>query len=374
MKALVLNLMVLIFVGGVFAQNDSTFKVREGILYTYLNELRESKNDSEKFARNKIFKDYLFETIQLKGAMDYPFSSLKTIGTIKSDDKSVRLFNWNIEQADNSQVYYCYILHKDLKSHEVKVSELVDNSFALPLRPTEILDAKNWYGALYYKIVSVKKGNKTLYTLLGYDANTTMSNIKLIDVLTFSGNNPKLGSPIFKIGKQTENRLFYEHSEQAYMSLKYEPEYERIIFDHLSPESPSMEGFYSYYVPDFSYDALKFEKGKWTLHEDVVGVNKKEDNKIVVHVQNPKTGKVEEVEYKGKWIDPSDPNAIGGNNHVASLPTDEENRNKNRIDTQVNSSNPNIKNAQPNKKIRKREDSKTTNSYVYSEKKKRRRK
>ena len=59
------------------------------------------------------------------------------------------------------------------------------------------------------------------------------------------------------------------------MSLKFEPEYNRIIYDHLSPETPSMTGFYSYYVPDFSYDAFVFYKSKWILQEAVVGVNKK---------------------------------------------------------------------------------------------------
>ena len=73
------------------------------------------------------------------------------------------------------------------------------------------------------------------------------------------------------------------------MSLKYESDRERIIFDHLSPESPSMKKFRSFYVPDMSYDAYILEDGKWILNEDVIGVNKGNgEKKQTVYVLNEK--------------------------------------------------------------------------------------
>ena len=41
-----------------------------------------------------------------------------------------------------------------------------------------------------------------------------------------------------------------------------------IIYDHLSPTSPQLEGMYDFYVPDGSYDAFKWEKGKWVYIKD----------------------------------------------------------------------------------------------------------
>lgn len=315
-------IILIVFVSkGVFAQNDSLLAMRENQLVVLLNDLRLATNNSDKDAKNKLFKNYLLETIKIKDAIHYPFSKLTTVGTVSSDDKKIRLFNWNVEQDDQTQKYYCYILRYDERKKSYLVSELIDNSFMLPARPDGILDGKDWYGALYYKIIPISKGNKQMYTLLGLDANTAMSNIKLIDVLTFTGNNPKLGSPIFKTKTETLKRVFFEHSEKAYMSLKYEPNYNRIIYDHLSPETPSMTGFYSYYVPDFSYDAFVFTKDKWVLQEDVVGVNEKSSDKLKVYVQNEKTGKVEEREVKDKWINPSDPSAAdGGSDHKAITP------------------------------------------------------
>jgi hypothetical protein len=313
-------ILVMFFLSDLIAQEDSLLVVREKQLVLLLNDLRSASKNSEKESKNKVFKEYLLETIKIKNAINYPFTKLTSIGTVSSDDKKIRLFNWNIEQDDQTQKYYCYILRYDEKKKDYLVSELIDNSFMIPARPDGILEGKDWYGALYYKIIPISKGNKQLYTLLGLDANTTMSNIKLIDVLTFTGNNPKLGAPIFKTKTETLKRVFFEHSEKAYMSLKYEDNFKRIIYDHLSPETPSMTGFYSYYVPDFSYDAFMLVKDKWILTEDVVGVNGKTSEKLKVFVQNEK-GELEQKEIKDKWINPSDPSAAAGSsNHVAITP------------------------------------------------------
>ena len=304
-----------------FSQKDSILVVRELQLNSLLDKLRSSDNNTDKLKNNKVFKTSLEEVLKLEGVFDYSFSKLKTLGTIKSDDNLLRFFNWNIEMDDHSQKYFCYILRKDKKRKKIYLSELVDNSLMLPSRPDGVLDAKNWYGALYYKIIPISKGSRTMYTLLGMDANNSMSNIKIIDVLYFTGNSPRLGNPIFKTNDGTLKRVFFEYSKKAYMSLKYEKECNRIIYDHLSPETPSMTGFYSYYVPDFSYDAFIFYKNKWVLQEAVVGVNKKGGEKLKVFVQNKKTGELEMREIDNKWIDPSDKKAAnGGNTHVARTP------------------------------------------------------
>jgi hypothetical protein len=109
------------------------------------------------------------------------------------------------------------------------------------------------------------------------------------------------------------------------MSLKYEENRERIIFDHLSPESPSMAKFRSFYVPDMSYDAFKLENGKWVLHEDVIGVNKGADaKKQYMYVKDEKTGKVQRKEVKVEWVNPEGENTpVDGGSHVAVTPETE---------------------------------------------------
>jgi hypothetical protein len=311
---------------GAFAQIDSVFFDREKQLSAYLDNLRNAKSDLDRETANQTFKTYLQETISLKGSFDYPFAMLKSVGTIKSPDNQFRFFNWNVEQEDETHKYYCFILKFDDKKKEWKTIELIDNSMMLAPQPEDVLEENMWYGALYYKIIPVEKSNKTYYTLLGYDANNNMSHTKLIDVLSFTGSHVRLGSPIFKIKDQVLKRVFFEHSKKCVMSLNYDEARNRIIFDHLSPETQSMEGFREFYVPDMSYDALKFVNNKWVLEEDVIGINKKSTTKSnpVVRLDIDKEGQLVRHKENAKWIDPSNPNVPAGENiHTPALPEGE---------------------------------------------------
>lgn len=288
----------------------------EAELVHLLDELRAAKDDYEKETANAKFKSKLEETIQMSGAFDYPFSQLRTMGSIKSPDNEFRLFNWNVEQDDMTQKYFCYILTFDERSKKYKIIELKDNSFMLPQKPTEILEADNWYGALYYKIIPMKKGSKTVYTVLGWDGNTSASTMKVIDVLNFSAGTVRLGSPIFKLPKENLKRMFFEFSKKTTMYMSYEEQYNRIIFDHLAPETPALTGLYSMYVPDLSHDAFVLDAGKWYLIEDVVGVNAAASETVTVSYKDEKTGQIKERKIKNKWEEPS-------KSHVATTPEDQ---------------------------------------------------
>jgi hypothetical protein len=141
---------------------------------------------------------------------------------------------------------------------------------------------KNWYGALYYTIIPVKKDKAVYYTLLGWDGNNKFSNKKIIETMSFQSNgNIKFGLPyfIYPNGK-TKRRVVFQYNKQSYMSLKYfkERKEELIIFDHLIPKSPQLEGMYDWYVTDLSFDAFKLENEKWVFIGQV-NKNSKKDSK-----------------------------------------------------------------------------------------------
>jgi len=318
MKAFI-SIAAFLLVANTFGQTTDLAAV-EAQLETLLADLRAADNDADKASRNTTFKIELEKALQDPSALSYPFASLTTVGFIDSPDGKMRIVNWNIEQDDFSQLYNCFILHQGDRKGEYNVTELKDVSFGMPLQPTEIIGSGEWYGALYYKIIPIEKSGKTLYTVLGWDYFSSMSQLRVIDVIYFTGKTVKLGSPIFKVGKETHKRMLYEHSKKAGMALQYDEQRERIIFDHLSPESPSMAGFKSFYVPDMTYDAFVLENGKWVLREDVIGTNPEhEEDKQYIYVQNEKTGKVEKKLVKTKWINPSDPDAPAGTSEHVSV-------------------------------------------------------
>lgn len=300
-----LILLFCLFVFFAKAQENTLLQAEENSMLQVLDSLRNAQSDAEKTTINERLKNQMSKCLLNKDAYSYPFLKLKSIGFVDSPDKLVRIVNWNIELSDQTQKYVCFIMHNSSKNSEITTTELIDSEQNSAFRPDGIIDPQNWYGALYYKIIPIQKGTKTIYTLLGWDGNNSMSNIKIIDALSFVGKTPKLGAPIFKTTEGTVKRIIFEHTKKSSMSLRYEADNKRIIFDHLSPEVPSLKGYYSFYAPDLSYDAFLLDGNKWVLKEDVIGLNKASDTKTSVYVMNQKTGKVEKKSIKSKWINPS---------------------------------------------------------------------
>jgi hypothetical protein len=303
---------------------QSELEEKEISLNRTLLNLRGAKTDSEIEKQNRGFKKELETFLKLEGAFNYEFKHLKSVAVLDSPDKLVRIVNWNLEFSDLSYSYCAFVMRWDEDKEAVKITELIDNLDPYSPRPEGILDSKNWYGALYYKIVPFERNNKTEYLLLGWDGGTTGSNFKFIDVLVFNGNNVKLGSPVFKTKSNVSKRVIFEFSDKSVMSLKFEEKRKRIVFDHLSPESQSLAGIASYYVPDMSYDSFNYSDEMWILNEDVIALNTEDKNdKREFYSVDEKTGKLEKHKLNNSWIDPSDENNSSQTQHIARTPESE---------------------------------------------------
>lgn len=310
-----------------FAFTQSELQQKEQRLNEALLKFRAAKTDEEMDRLNLSFKKEMEAFLKLDGAFDYPFTLLKTIAVLDSEDGLVRIINWNIEYTDYSYSYGGFVLRKEEGKEKVVVTELIDKTDAYTPKPEGIVEAKNWYGALYYKIIPFGHHGKTEYLLLGWDGGTTGSNFKLMDVLSFSGNTPRFGSPVFKANRTTLKRVVYEYSNMANMSMRFDEKNGRVVFDHLSPESPMLEGVFSYYIPDMTYDAYRydFDSEVWVLQEDVIMTNPDDKNgEKSFYSLNTKTGKVEKNRMNADWISPQDEGVENNGTHVARTGNPEE--------------------------------------------------
>ncbi len=234
------------------------------------------KTEDERISSNIKFKSILKRCLEKEGAENFIFDSVNAIARLEPEDKSFVIFNWELPHADGTFTYFAFVLSKNKKTKTIQLTELIDASASIKRPETALLKANNWFGAHYYKVVSVKRKGKNYYCLLGADWNDRLSKKKLIDVLSFENDGSlKFGAPIINYNKVTLNRLIFEYSSKVSMSLNYDEKSKRIIFDHLSPIEEGLKGQYQFYAPDLSYDALKFKKGKWQHVENIDARNTK---------------------------------------------------------------------------------------------------
>lgn len=248
-------------VAGIAPEDLQTLQLYEDSLSVLCDSI---VNGGEQGIRQQSCYDFirmLVKALKVKNSFEYPFDSLKHISIIYPDDKSFRIFNWDLLKTTGVYRYYGAIQRK---SADLKIFPLYDYSDYMKNPQDTVTSSERWFGMLYYQI----KQEGKQYLLFGWDGNTLLSNKKIIDVLSFDKKgNPVFGAKIFNIGTieapKYVARFMIEYKENAQVSMRYDNDLQMIMYDHLIPIDAKAEGMYEFYVPDGSYEGFQLKKKKW---------------------------------------------------------------------------------------------------------------
>jgi hypothetical protein len=137
--------------------------------------------------------------------------------------------------------------------------------------------------------------------LLGFNAENSLLNTKVADVLDLSGPEPRLGLPVFTgKGEQPMTRVMITYADVSTAHMRYDPQLGGVIHDHLEnlpgigPKGESLP------VSDGSLEAWILKKGNWVYEEKVYDIqmneppmtddrkDRKEDKDIIGRPQKDK--------------------------------------------------------------------------------------
>ena len=251
-----------------YSNNYDPVKAEDSLMILFKELAGATSPDKQKQVNDGII-DILEETLKNPGSFDHPFDSIRSLGKVYSQDNRLRIYSWNYPVSPAEHKYFGFLQLRDLESNEISLYFLNHSETARDGLEDRIFTHIDWYGALYYQVHTVYHDDQTFYTLIGFDFNNFFTNIKFVDVLTFTDGNPFFGSPIFKFKDGIRHRVVFEYSSGVVMFARYIPDLDMIVYDHLSPSLPRFRGQYRYYGPDFSYDALRFEHGRWLHVPDI---------------------------------------------------------------------------------------------------------
>jgi hypothetical protein len=233
-----------------------------------LDELMNSRGQDMVFSLSDSLMSRMEVLMKEPSLFDHDFADYRGLSTLISSDEKLKTITWNVEEFAGDHHFFGLIGVRN--DDEVLVFPLEDNREDISSPEFAGLGLDKWYGAVYYQMVEEEYKGDTYYTVLGLNGNNSFSRIRVVDVITLGKNGqPRFGSPIFDIDGRTKRRLIFEYSNRANMMLRYDQREKLIVMDHLAPIDPAYEGNRSYYGPDFSYDVMEFNKGKWVLEEDV---------------------------------------------------------------------------------------------------------
>ena len=212
---------------------------------------------------NTKFQALFERTMKMEGAYEYNFNCLFNVPQLKAPDNSFRVFTWQFFEADDSYIYYGYIVHQD-----GRIMPLKDKSLEYFTPQFEVGDKEHWYGALYYNMHPYTGADgKMQYLMFGYDGYSLFEDRKIIDVLSWNEKGePVFGADVFQASAESKghppvaNRVLMEYFVGAKVSSNYEEIHEHVLYDHLIFKKTPYGDFM---VPDGSYEGYAFEEGKW---------------------------------------------------------------------------------------------------------------
>ena len=269
------------------SQTISTNPVIQDSLSLLSSKIWKQKTDSAKLTANDIFFKKFRKVLESGIFNPNLFDSIQGVTKIATEDSKLCLFTWNVPLADGTSKYFGFI-----KPGQPGLPLILLQSTAIDQDnfETRKYSPESWYGAVYYKLIEVKIGKSSAYTLLGWDGYSATSNRKMIDILYFDNQgNAVFGMPVFKTANGIQSRIILEYAEQSNMLLRYD--YQSImvekrnklkkvnlwliVMDRLIPMDPSLKGTKKHYVPAGDiYDGYIFQDGYWVMVEDVNAANK----------------------------------------------------------------------------------------------------
>jgi len=240
----------------------------EDSIATYTNDLQNKVVDEDRLLVNKKIIPLLVKALREPDSFNYPFDNLEYLAKAYSPDSTFRLLTWFVK-LDNGESRYFGTIQLNNERNDI-VPFFQNKTDIIDIRNAK-LNPQKWYGAVYYKITKVSDKKKDYYMLYGWDGGSFLSNKKILDVLYFDEDSIKLGAPIIqsKMGDAPISRLILEYKKEASVSINYDEVLEMIVYDHTIPEDGKSFGMYPTYIPDGSYEALKFKNGMWQYVEKV---------------------------------------------------------------------------------------------------------
>lgn len=283
---------------GLHAQNKERMQSCQSSLATLIERVATAPTDNERYLASEDAVALLAAALEEEGSEKWHWTLPPYASVLTSPDGRLRLFTWAVVR-DNGE-YECFGAVQFYNDHDEEYQYLLlnDKSEDILNREESILSADNWFGAVYQDIIQTQMGERTLYTLLGWNGVDNLTERKIIEPVILRGGVPQFGVAAFR-RERNLRRIVLEYSNDAMVHLAYETQVvqeiirervkvkgtnrrrtvetvkehrERmIIFDEVEPQVPGMEGLFQYYVPSGVELAYAFADGKWEMRGGAQG-------------------------------------------------------------------------------------------------------
>lgn len=223
-----------------------------------------ARDAEHRVAASKIFEEQLDKIIESPEVYNYSYKDIPQLSVISDSLVTFKLVTYQIDKGDYNYKYSGFLVNKS-----GKVFRLNDDFSNLEDIEYISTNDQDWIGGLYYSMIE-KSGKFYLFSYRQLDQYTKF---KVFDCLTFEEDGtPVFGTDDFVIPKKdtrddVKNRVTFQYSADAILSLNYNSAMDMVVHDHLMQVIGRMEGQGPTMVPDGTYEGYVYKDGKWVYEE-----------------------------------------------------------------------------------------------------------
>ena len=297
-KVTVLLLVLAITLSAATAQNRERMTLHQQRLAELLMRTASAPTDNERYLASEQAVGELSAALEEYESERWKWQLPKVASVLTSPDGQLRIFTWAVVRAHGEFECFGAVQYYNEREEEFQYSLLNDKSEEIMNREESLLSPSNWLGAVYQELIQTSQGDKTYYTLLGWNGVDNLTERKIIEPVVLRGGVPQFGAPLVR-RERNLRRVVLEYRNDAMVNLSYEEQFveeverdrvkvkgtnryrtvekrkqhkeKMIIFDEVEPQIQGMEGLFQYYVPSGLELAYAFVDGKWELRNGAQG-------------------------------------------------------------------------------------------------------
>lgn len=260
-------LFVILVLGGSFLPISGSSQVQDSLIASigfYADVMVNADYDEHRMKAYAIFKNNLQSFLASPESYSVSLDSIPWISVLHAE--TFRLITWQLRKTNEEYTYGGYIQWPDRLVELKDTRPWVNGSLRNTYSPG------TWYGALYYKLMPFQCGQETAYILFGFNAENSLINTKVVDVLDLSGSEPKFGMPVFIKKEEQQTRIMLTYADASSVQLFYDPELNAIVHDHLESLPGVGPNGEIVAVSDGSQEGWFLKDDKWIYQETVYDI------------------------------------------------------------------------------------------------------
>ena len=293
-KCLVLTLLLL-FCGVAVGQDKTRMAAHQQRLAQLFERVASAPTDNERYLSSEEAVDALRDALDEAGSERWRWQLPRSVSVLTSPDNKLRIFTWAVVRDNGEFECFGVVQYYNERTASYEHSVLHDKSEDIMNREESLLSADNWLGAIYQDIIQTTAGERTYYTLLGWNGVDNLTDRRVIEPVILRGE-PQFGASVFR-RERNLRRVVIEYRGDAAVQMAFdeqtvqtvtrervkvkgryrtvektkESKEKVIIFDEVEPQVQGMEGLFQYYVPSGLEMAYAWIDGKWELRHGAQG-------------------------------------------------------------------------------------------------------